>query len=277
MKAAWVYLVAGFGVLGASYPKSTLKPTHEADAKAVLQSQCAKCHSGDKPAGGVDLSGDLSDIAGSKSVVRGRPQASSLFKLVRDGAMPKGAPKLSSDDAATLRDWIMSLRPDPKPLFAARCVSCHSGASPAAALDLSGDLKALAKLPQSKFGAEGATSATLYKRMADGTMPKGGDKLTADELSSVKDWLNGLQPDPRGVFAAKCVKCHSGGTPAGNLDLSGSLDDLSALTQIVKGKPAESSIYQQIADGSMPRGAAPLSDSDTGLVWDWITSIAPKK
>jgi mono/diheme cytochrome c family protein len=143
-------------------------------------------------------------------------------------------------------------------------------------LDLSGNLEALAKLPQTQFGDQGATSATLYKRLADGTMPKGGTKLTDDELSSVRDWLNGLHPDPRPLFAAKCVKCHGGGTPAAGLDLTGGLDAISGFKEVVKGKPAESSLYQRIADGTMPRGGPPLSDSDAGLVWDWINSLAPR-
>ncbi len=277
MRASWIYLFAGLGVLTASFAGSAPKPRQEADAKTLIQGQCAKCHSGEKPAGGVDLSGDLASIAGLRDVVRGRPQASSLYKVVRDREMPKGGPKLSDDDLTTLRDWIMSLRPDPTALFKARCISCHSGASPAAALDLSGDLKALGKLPQAKFGDEGAATAVLYKRLADGSMPKGGTKLTDDELSSVRDWLNSLQPDPRALFTAKCVKCHGATNPAAGLDLTGDLTALAGLKQVVKGKPAGSSLYLRIADRSMPKGGPPLSDSDAGLVWDWIHSLAPPK
>lgn len=268
-------MFVGFGVLGATYGGVTPPPTRQTDAKSLFQAQCAKCHSGATPAAGIDLSGDLPDIAATKSVVRGRPSASVLFKVVRDGVMPKGAPKMSADDVATIRNWIMSLRPDPRPMFASRCTGCHKGPSPAGSLDLSGDLDALSKLPDVKFGDQGATTAVLYKRLADGSMPKNGTKLTEDELSFVKDWLNSLQPDPRSLFAAKCVKCHGGGSPAAGLDLTGNLDALAGLKQVVKGKPGESALYQRIADGSMPRGGQPLTDSEAGLVWDWIKSLEP--
>ncbi len=276
MRAAWNFLLIGLGIVGVSLPGVGAKSAQKSDAKTLIQSQCARCHSGSQPAGGVDLSGDLASIAGIKSVVPGRPHSSLLFKLVQDGTMPKGSPKLADEDIATIRDWILSVRPDPRPLFAARCISCHGATSPAALLDLSGNLAALAKLPQATFGDKGPTSAALYQRLADGSMPKGGTKLTDGELSSVKDWLNGLHPDPTTLFAAKCVKCHGATTPAAGLDLSGGLDALSGLKQVVKGKPAASSLYQRIADGSMPRGGPALSDSDSGLVWDWIHSLKPK-
>lgn len=276
MRSTWNYLFFGLGIAGVYLPGATTKPTRETDAKTLIQSQCAKCHSGSQPAGGVDLSGDLASIAGVKSVVAGRPHSSLLFKLVQDGTMPKGSPKLGDEDVATIRDWIMSLRPDPRPMFAARCISCHGATSPAAMLDLSGNLAALAKLPQTGFGDKGPTSSALYQRLADGSMPKGGPKLTEGELLSVKDWLNGLHPDPTSLFAAKCVKCHGATTPAAGLDLSGGLDALSGLKQVVKGKPGVSSLYQRIADGSMPRGGPALSDSDAGLVWDWIHSLGAK-
>jgi mono/diheme cytochrome c family protein len=190
--------------------------------------------------------------------------------------MPKGGTKLGDDDIATIRDWILSIRPDPRPLFASRCVSCHSGPSPVGSLNLTGNLEALAKLPETKFGDEGATSAVLYKRLADGSMPKNGVKLTEDELSYVKDWLNSLHPDPRPVFVASCVKCHGGATPAAGLDLTGDLNSLAGLKQVVKGKAGDSALYKRIADGTMPRGGQPLSDSEAGLVWDWIDSLTPR-
>lgn len=275
MRAAWNYIFIGFGVIGASYAGVARTTTQHSDVKALFQTQCARCHSGATPAGGVDLSGELADIAGIKQLVRGRPNSSLLLKLVRDGTMPKGGSKLGDDDINTIRDWIMSLRPDPRPMFASRCVSCHSGANPAASMDLSGNLEALAKLPETNYGEQGATSAVLYKRLADGSMPKNGVKLTDTELSFVRDWLNSLHPDPRSLFAAKCVKCHGGATPAAGMDLTVSLDALAGLKEVVKGKAVESSLYNRIADGSMPRGGPPLSDSDAGLVWDWINSLAP--
>ena len=273
MRAAWNYLLLGLGVAGVSFPSVETKPVLEPDAKTLIQSQCARCHSGSQPAGGVDLSGDLASIARAKSVVPGRPHSSLLFKLVQDGTMPKGGTKLADDEIATIRDWIISLPSDPRAMFAARCISCHGTTSPAALLDLSGSSTSLAKLSQTSFGEKGPTSAVLYQRLADGSMPKGGPKLTEGELLSVRDWLNSLHPDPRSLFAAKCVKCHGATTPAAGLDLSGGLDALSALKQVVKGKPAVSALYQRIADGSMPKGGTSLTDSDVGLVWDWIKSL----
>lgn len=275
MRGAWTYLSVGFGVVGLSLAGFAPPSNQDSDAHALFQSQCARCHSGSTPAGGIDLSSDLAAIAGIQQIVAGRPHSSVLLRVLRDGTMPKGGPKLGDDDINTLRDWIMSLRPDPRPLFSTRCVGCHSGTSPAGSMDLFGNLETLAKLPETKFGKEGPQSAVLFRRLADGSMPKGGVKLTDNELSIVRDWLNGLHPNPRSLFAARCVKCHGGATPAAGLDLSAGVNGLSRLKQVVKGNPGDSFLYKRIADGSMPRGGPPLSDSEAGLVWDWIASLAP--
>lgn len=239
---------------------------------AVFTTKCVGCHGGSNPAAGLDLSRSIDTIATYKEVIRSKPHASMLFKVVDSGSMPKGGTKLSPTEIASVRDWIMSLRPDPRPLFNARCINCHSGASPAAQLDLTGSLDDFAKLKQVVPGAGGATDCSLYKRVADGSMPKGGTKLTDGELGLVKDWLTGMHPNPKPIIQAKCIGCHSGGSPAGGMDLSMPLEDLK---EVVKGKPAESALYLRVADGTMPKGHPPLTDSDQGQIWDWIASLKP--
>lgn len=246
------------------------------DVKAIFQAHCVSCHSGAFPAGSLDLSGDLAGIAATKAVVRGRPHSSALYKAVADGSMPKGGPKLSDLDIAAIQNWIIGLRPDPRALFATRCVGCHGAANPAAGLDLSGGLDALAKLSQANFSDEGATSSVLYKRLADGSMPKNGTKFTEDELALVRDWLNTVHPNPHALFRAKCVSCHGSSSPAAGLDLSASLDVLAGQKVVLKGKPAESALYKSVATGYMPKGGQHLTDRELALVWYWVASL-PKE
>jgi len=275
MRVAWVVgaivaatsLMALAGFRGSEDPD----PLHP-DPQALLKDKCLRCHNGPSGAGGLDLSGDLTALAGLKQVVRSHPHDSVLFKRVADGTMPKGGPKLTNNEQALIRDWIMSLRPDPTALFKAKCVGCHGGNSPAAQMDLSGSLKDLAMLKESHSASGLVADAALYKRVANGSMPPAGP-LNAQEMALVRDFVSSVKPDPTAILKAKCAGCHGSDKPAGNLNLSASLDDIAKTDAVVKGDPASSGLYKLIANGSMPQGGKPLSDSEQGVFWDWIGSM----
>lgn len=244
------------------------KTSTDPDPRPLFKAKCVSCHGGAFPAGGIDLS-DSADLTKLKAVVRGRPHDSSLFKAVDSGGMPKGGDNPPAE-IAVIRDWIVSLRPDPRPLFQAKCVSCHGATNPAAGLSLSGSLEDLAKLKQASTDGKTPVETTLYRRIADGSMPRGGTKLSEGEMTLVRDWIGGLQPDLKPLMQAKCVRCHTGSSGAGGLDLTVSLESLAGSREVVKGNPAASNLYKRVADGTMPRGGPKLSDSEIGLFWDFV-------
>jgi formylglycine-generating enzyme required for sulfatase activity len=80
------------------------------DVAPILEQYCLACHSPVKMAGGLALTSREALIQ-KKSVVPGRPQASSLYVLsalptAQPGAMPPGGPRLSDEKLGILRTWI---------------------------------------------------------------------------------------------------------------------------------------------------------------------------
>lgn len=81
--------------LNASPAAAAKQSPNEAAARVILQRSCVSCHSGAKPAKGIDLSGPLS--VGMKSLVA---------DAVEDGRMPpKPEAVLSDADFQTLDKW----------------------------------------------------------------------------------------------------------------------------------------------------------------------------
>lgn len=80
------------------------------------------------------------------------------------------------------------------------------------------------------------------------------------------------------IFQDKCIACHGDPTIKGGLDLR----TLAAIKKggengagSVAGKPDDSTIWMQIADGNMPPPKKPkLTDAEKQLIHDWIASGA---
>lgn len=86
---------------------------------AVFDRHCNFCHTGGAPSGDLDLEGGIglfladgserpahsSACSGLPEVRPFEPDASCLWILVRDGAMPPGG-RLPSSDKETIRTWI---------------------------------------------------------------------------------------------------------------------------------------------------------------------------
>jgi hypothetical protein len=81
------------------------------------------------------------------------------------------------------------------------------------------------------------------------------------------------------VFTPKCVSCHSGSAAPHGIVLNsyasivhnGMFPPL-----VVPGNPETSSLYQAVADGSMPKNQAPLSPKALAALYVWIKSGAPE-
>jgi mono/diheme cytochrome c family protein len=102
------------GPTGLSWGTDTKKETptynpNEAAAMAIFQNNCTGCHTPSSgPSGVYDVTDPTHLIAGGL-VVKGQPDASSVYTQVNSGAMPPGTP-LSAADIATIRNWILGLQ-----------------------------------------------------------------------------------------------------------------------------------------------------------------------
>jgi cytochrome c553 len=82
------------------------------DALAVLESNCVKCHGGEKTKGGLDLVTREALMRGGESgqaIVPGEPDSSLLLKTIRheeDPHMPHKAAKLPDAEIAAIAAWI---------------------------------------------------------------------------------------------------------------------------------------------------------------------------
>jgi mono/diheme cytochrome c family protein len=82
-----------------------------------------------------------------------------------------------------------------RPVLAKYCFQCHSGQMKMGGLDLSNPtsiFKGGTKGPAVTKGD--ATKSLLYTRIADGSMPMGGKKLTAEETKAIEQWIRGGAP-----------------------------------------------------------------------------------
>jgi mono/diheme cytochrome c family protein len=77
----------------------------------VLERHCVGCHSGEKPKGGLDLTGAKRALAGGESgaaIEPGKPDESLLVEYIsgEKPEMPKDAPPLSGEQVAAVSRWI---------------------------------------------------------------------------------------------------------------------------------------------------------------------------
>ena len=88
----------------------------------VIIDKCLACHAGEKPKGGLDLTGRASALKGGESgvvIVPDRPGESLLLEKVADGEMPPKAP-LSQESVNAIRDWLAAGAPYPREPLAPR-------------------------------------------------------------------------------------------------------------------------------------------------------------
>lgn len=83
-------------------------PEFERLARPVLERNCAKCHTGAAPQGGLDVMSRAGLVKGGKSGAAVIPKESGkslLIAKIEKGMMPPGG-RLSKDEIAALRSWI---------------------------------------------------------------------------------------------------------------------------------------------------------------------------
>ncbi len=184
-----------------------------------------------------------------------------------------------------------------KPIFAAKCLSCHNEKLALGKLALHNSDAAL------KGGESGpaivpgdATKSLLIDKVVTRQMPPGKDKLSDAEIDQIRSWINtGLAKAPttiahvseyevRGILQARCVLCHGSGRKEGGLDLrtlASRLKGGKSGPALVAGKPDESLLLQRIVKGEMPpaKEAKELAfelttDSEVEKIRAWISAGA---
>ena len=83
-----------------------------------------------------------------------------------------------------------------------------------------------------------------------------------------------------GVFEPKCAGCHKVGTKDNHYVVLTSFDSIvnnNLFPPLVsKGDPTDSSIFDSVAKGRMPKNGALLSDHEVEMIYTWIQNGAPE-
>ncbi len=179
----------------------------------IFAQACVSCHNAKKPAGHLQLD-SLQGLAkggfSGAAIVPGKSTESNLYKRItaREAPLrmpPAGAP-LPAEKAEFIKNWIdagadglqsgvVDFRRNIEPILKSSCYPCHSGPSPKSSLRL--DAKAAAL----KGGIGGpaiaigdSNSSRLIQRIegrgGEPRMPLGRPPLTAEQIASVRHWID---------------------------------------------------------------------------------------
>ena len=209
-----------FSGCGQSNPGSVLAPadpllaTYPSINSHILTPKCIQCHNTSNASGGVNLS-DYTNVLNSLSP--GNASISKLYNSVNPvnstnsanpvTIMPPSGPTLSNPEINAIRDWINNFAPasgtnqapDPNPtatptkgsnsnakftyisnsILQPKCIQCHSSYSTYSGLIGSGDVI-----------AKDGNNSLLFKRVLDGSMPKGSTPLSNTDITAIYDWIN---------------------------------------------------------------------------------------
>lgn len=164
------------------------------------------------------------------------------------------------------------------PILNAYCISCHSGPTPAGALNFTeyGDVVFVAE--------SGQLLGSIKHLQGYAPMPQGGDKISNCEIALIEKWINDttfvIPPDTTEcdssfvtypgtvypIFQANCISCHGPPTPAAGIDLT-DYEDVSFIAQ----SGALMGVIQHLPGYTpMPDNAPPLTECEIALVQKWI-------
>ncbi|WP_031500191.1 PSD1 and planctomycete cytochrome C domain-containing protein [Bryobacter aggregatus] len=203
---------------------------------------------------------------------------------------------------ASLAAFQLSAAPDSfdagvKPIFTAKCISCHNEKMAMGKLDLhsaEATLKGGASGPAVVPGS--AAKSLLIDKIVTRQMPPGPAKLSDAEIDQIRVWIDrgiekAVEPaievtefEVRGILQARCVRCHGSEVQEGGLDLrtiASRIKGGKSGTALVPGKPEESPLYKRMQNGQMPpaKQAKELAvelptDGETEKVRAWIAAGA---
>jgi WD40 repeat protein len=168
-----LFLILGF----AQADEAKTPVTFDGDVKAILNKRCAKCHTGDRPRGDLDLSTFGNVLQGGttgKSVVAGKPGESSLYTMtahIEEPKMPPNSPKIPQTEIDTIRKWIegglvekIATKTGQAPPAATTSIAPAGGIVPAQLLDRRTAITAISVSPTSPMLAlSGRKQVLLYE------------------------------------------------------------------------------------------------------------------
>jgi len=141
-------------------------------------------------------------------------------------------------------------------------------------------------------------NSLLYQQIVSGKMPKKSTPLSKNEVQAIYNWIKSgadndseptvsevPEPEPapepvalgtftwinENVIQPKCIKCHSGEKPKGKYDMS---TYAKVMERIIPSDSGASEFYKLVLDGSMPKKADPLLQSELDAIRTWIDSGA---
>ncbi|MFN8445115.1 MAG: c-type cytochrome domain-containing protein [Caldilineaceae bacterium] len=231
------------------------------DVLPIFEAHCTKCHGGDNPEEGLELTSRKKILAGSLngSVVKpGDPENSYLVDMITSNKMPKKGPPLSQNEKDIIIAWIKAGAPD----------SPTSSAAPSTtnAVSATTTLSGTAGVSASTALSESAAVSTTT--VASPTLD-----LSKVELNNIH-----FSTDVLPIFEAHCFKCHGDiDNPEEGLQLTsrkkimaGSLNG-----SVVKpGDPDNSYLVKMIVEKKMPKRGAPLSQLEIDIIIAWIKAGA---
>jgi mono/diheme cytochrome c family protein len=123
------------------------------------------------------------------------PQPISIPTLT-PAPVPSATAADASAEPAAPETASVSFANDVKPIFSASCVNCHGGDQMKAGLDLKTYESLMAGSMQGAVIFPGSPNqSVLIQQVAEGEMPKRGDKLTAEQVQLISDWVAAGAPN----------------------------------------------------------------------------------
>src|SRR5581483_4961760 len=180
----------------------------------ILERGCQGCHSSESPAGKLALTG-YERLAASGAVIRGRPEESRLWQVVRGEkpAMPKGGPPLTPGEVETIRTWIAEGAVDDTPaeeyfrqnvaeILEQKCVRCHNDTKSTSGLSLVKRAGALTGGRRGPAVVPGHPERSVLIQMISGAkpmMPRQAEPLSAAQIATLRKWIESGAPWTEGM------------------------------------------------------------------------------
>lgn len=266
------------------------------DVLPLLVSNCASCHSKTVSNNGVILT-DYASVMKTTVVVPGSPSQSEIIKKITtaetDGRMPPApANALTGEQIAVISKWIeqgainnqcisdecdtlnVTYKNSVRPILDKNCLGCHSGPTPSYGIDLT-NYDHIAAIAQS-----GALLGALNHTQGFYPMPKDGNQLSFCDIRTISIWVRDttfaeVECDtsnvtyPGTVFPilqAKCMECHSGPTPQGNLDFN----DYAQVAYLAQTGVLMGALRHEVGFEPMPKDGNMLDDCALAKIDIWV-------
>lgn len=180
---------------------------YEQQALSILGAKCSGCHNQNIASGGISNITDVNYLLFYRLVIPGQPEISDIVRVIKDGSMPPSGP-LSNADLEAISQWILKGFNDTTgvtvpgggssvlleqysslatKIFTPKCVGCHNANTRDGGVDLS-SYNAVRNevIPGNPAGSN---LIMAVERTGNNYMPQGGARLSADEISKMKLWI----------------------------------------------------------------------------------------